>query len=294
MELGLVGLGKMGGGMLTLLSRRGFRVVGHDRNPEALSRAAAEAGAAASLEELVRLLQPPRQIWLMIPHGPPTAATLESLRRLLQPGDPLVDGGNSHYVDTLQEARKCDDRGIWFLDVGTSGGIWGLENGFNLMVGGTPEAFRRMEPVLAALAAPGGYAHVGPVGSGHFVKMVHNGLEYAMLEGMGEAFECLRRSEFSLDLKQIAELWLRGSVVRSWLLELLVKALGKEGPELAGVETRVEDSGMGRWMARYAIENGIPLPAITLSLFERFSSQEGSDFARKVIAALRNQFGGHK
>jgi 6-phosphogluconate dehydrogenase len=229
----------------------------------------------------------------MVPHGEPTRKTIDELLEHVEAGDLVVDGGNSHFTDSVEHAGRCADRDVQFLDIGMSGGVWGLEVGYCLMAGGPREAFERIEPVLAALAPEDGYALVGANGAGHFVKMVHNAIEYAMLEAIGEGFEALSRSDFSLDLGQIADLWGHGSVIRSWLLELLVRAFKEEGRDLEDIAPFVEESGTGRWTALYGIENGIPLPVITLSLYERFASQIDERFSHKVIAALRNQFGGH-
>jgi 6-phosphogluconate dehydrogenase len=229
----------------------------------------------------------------MVPHGVPTRTTIEELLPMLSPEDILVDGGNSPYLDSMAHAERSRQRGVHFLDVGVSGGVWGLEEGFNLMIGGPREAFDRLEPVFQALAPPGGYAHVGPSGAGHFVKMIHNAIEYAMLQAVGEGFECLQRSGFNLDLTRIAELWQHGAVVRSWLLELLGRALKEEGDTLEHIADYVDDSGTGRWAIEYALKQGIPVPAISIALYERFDSRVPKRFAHQVIAALRQQFGGH-
>jgi 6-phosphogluconate dehydrogenase len=232
-------------------------------------------------------------MWVMVPHGVPTRTTIEELLPLLSPEDIVVDGGNSPYLDSIAHAERCRQRGVHFLDVGVSGGVWGLEEGFNLMIGGPREAFGRLEPVFQARAPPGGYAHVGPSGAGHFVKMIHNAIEYAMLQAVGEGFECLQRSEFNLDLTRIAELWQHGAVVRSWLLELLGRALKEEGDTLEHIADYVDDSGTGRWAVEYALRQGIPVPGISIALYERFDSRVPKRFAHQVIAALRRQFGGH-
>jgi 6-phosphogluconate dehydrogenase len=218
---------------------------------------------------------------------------VDSLLPLLTPGDVIVDGGNSHYPDAMLHAERCRERDILFLDVGVSGGVWGEKEGFNLMIGGPAEAFERLEPIFRTLAPPGGYAHVGPNGAGHFVKMIHNAIEYAMLQALGEGFECMHRSEFDLDLAQISALWQNGAVVRSWLLDLLGHALEEEGNALERIGDHVDDSGTGRWAVEYALEQGIPVPAISASLYERFDSRLDRRFAHQVIAALRKQFGGH-
>lgn len=290
----MVGLGKMGGNMARRLMDRGHRVVGFDLDPENVRRVE-EFGATGvgSAEELVGALDPPRAVWVMVPHGEPTRETVSALRDLLRDGDVIVDGGNSRWSDSVELAEGCADAGIHFLDVGVSGGVWGLEEGYCMMIGGPEDAFRRLEPAFEALAPEEGYAHVGASGAGHFVKMVHNAIEYAMLQAIGEGFELLEESEFDVDLRQVAELWQHGAVVRSWLLELLARALEEEGNGLERIEDYVDDSGMGRWSVHYAVDRAIPAPAITQSLYERFASRQQERFSAKVIAALRNQFGGH-
>lgn len=293
MTVGMVGLGRMGGNMARRLLRHGHAVVGYDLDRDNV-RALVEAGAggAETLEDLARL-DPPRAIWLMLPQGPPTEDTFERLLPHLERGDILLDGANARYTDSIRRAGRAASRGVDFLDVGVSGGIWGLEAGYCLMVGGAREAFARVEPIFRALAPEAGYAHVGPSGSGHFVKMVHNAIEYGMLQAYAEGFELLRaRSEFALDLPQIARLWQQGSVIRSWLLELAARALERE-PDLASVRGWVEDSGEGRWAVIDAVESAVPLPAIADALFARFRSRQDESFAAKVIAALRGEFGGH-
>jgi 6-phosphogluconate dehydrogenase len=295
MKLGVIGLGRMGTGLARRLIARGHAIVGYDLSREQVEQAArAGAAGAHSLEDLVQQLEAPRAVWVMLPHGDPTTQAIESLLRSLRPGDLLVDGGNSRYTDSVAHAVRCRERGVQFLDVGVSGGVWGAEDGFNLMIGGPAEAVARMQPVFESLAPSGGYAHVGANGSGHFVKMVHNAIEYAMLQAVGEGFECLRRSEFDVDLRQVAELWQHGAVVRSWLLELLGRALAEEGNALDRVGDHVDDSGTGRWAIEYAVERGIPVPAFSVALYERFDSRMPKRFAHQVIAALRNQFGGHR
>lgn len=289
-----MGLGRMGMGMTRRLLGDGHRVTGYDLSAENVERAAAEgAGGASSLEELVEKLDAPRNIWVMVPHGEPTRRTIDELLRRLQPDDLIVDGGNSRFTDSLEHADRCREREVHFLDVGVSGGVWGEEEGFNLMIGASEEAYRRLEPVFESLAPPGGYARVGENGAGHFVKMIHNAIEYAMLQALGEGFECLHRSEFDVDLAAVAELWGHGSVIRSWLLELLEGAFREEGNALERIEGYVDDSGTGRWSVHYAVDHAIPLPGIAGSLFERFASRDEERFRARVIAALRNQFGGH-
>ena len=295
MQLGVIGLGRMGTGLVRRLLDRSHAIVGYDLSQEKIDQVVnAGASAAQSLDDLVRQLDAPRAVWVMLPHGDPTAQAVESLLQRLQPGDILVDGGNSRYTDSVAHAARCRQSGVHFLDVGVSGGVWGVKDGFNLMIGGPAEAVTRMQPLFEALAPSGGYAHVGENGSGHFVKMVHNAIEYAMLQAVGEGFECLRRSDFDLDLRQVAELWQQGAVVRSWLLELLARALKEEGNALERIGDHVDDSGTGRWAIEYAVERGIPVPGFSVALFERFDSQTPKRFAHQVIAALRKQFGGHQ
>jgi 6-phosphogluconate dehydrogenase len=293
-RIGLIGLGRMGAGLAARLLEREHTVVGFDLSAESVGRLVASGGeGAGSIRELVDGLEPPRAVWLMVPHGAPTRDAVEALLPLLAPGDTVIDGGNSRYLDSMAHAERCAAHGVRFLDVGVSGGVWGTEAGFNLMIGGPEDAFAGLEPVFRALAPEGGYARVGPSGAGHFVKMIHNAMEYGMLQAMGEGFECLRDSEFDLDLAQVAELWRHGSVVRSWLLDLLGHALREDGSGLDAIGARVDDSGTGRWAVEYALERGIPLPAITVALFERYDSRIPRRFSHQVIAALRRQFGGH-
>jgi 6-phosphogluconate dehydrogenase len=286
MQLGMVGLGRMGANMAERLRRAGHEAIGYDRNPE--------TSEVASLDELVERLEKPRAIWCMVPAGDPTEETIRALAELLGEGDLVVDGGNSYFRDSLRRAEELRGRGILFCDAGVSGGIWGLAEGYCLMVGGNDEAIQRLEPALIALAPEGGYAHVGPSGAGHFVKMVHNGIEYGLLQAYGEGFQLMQASsEFpDLDLSQIAEVWRHGSVVRSWLLDLAARAL-EEDPGLEGIRGYVDDSGEGRWTVLEAVQSGVPVPAIADSLFARFDSRDDDPFAMKLIAALRQQFGGH-
>jgi len=284
MQVGMVGLGRMGANMAERLRRGEHDVIGYDRNPEV-----SEIG---SLSELVERLAPPRTAWVMVPSGDPTEQTIQELAGLLQKGDLIIDGGNSNFRDSMRRSGELEERGLLFMDAGTSGGIWGLEVGYCLMVGGSEEAFRRVEPALQTLAPEDGYAHVGPAGAGHFTKMVHNGIEYAMLQSYAEGFEILEASQFDLDLHQLAALWNHGSVVRSWLLELAERAFAKD-PKLSEIRGYVEDSGEGRWTVFEAINENVPAPTIAASLFARFVSRQEDAFAMKVIAALRNEFGGH-
>jgi 6-phosphogluconate dehydrogenase len=293
MRIGMVGLGRMGGNMSIRLLRAGHEVVGYARSEESRERVARQgANSAASLEELVSALDPPRAVWVMVPAGDPTESTVTQLGELLQAGDVIVDGGNSLFRDSVRRAAELSKKGLLFVDAGVSGGIWGLEEGYCLMLGGESEAVDRLDPVLTALAPENGWARVGPSGSGHFVKMVHNGIEYGLLQSFGEGFEIMNASVYDLDLHQVAELWRRGSVVRSWLLDLLAIALSRD-PELARVKGYVEDSGEGRWTVLSAIDEDVPAPVTALSLFARFASRQEESFSAKVIAALRKEFGGH-
>jgi 6-phosphogluconate dehydrogenase len=296
MELGLIGLGKMGGNMALRLLRGGHRVVVTDHSPEHVRRAA-EAGAvpAESLSALVRALPAPRAVWLMIPAGEPVDRAIGELVPLLSRGDTIIDGGNSWYKDTQRRAGALRDRGLHLVDCGTSGGIWGLENGYSLMIGGEAEAVRRLEPIFRTLApsADSGWGHVGPVGAGHFVKMVHNGIEYGMMQALAEGLAIMeRKEEFALDLHQVGRIWQHGSVVRSWLLDLAVRAL-EQDRTLADVEPVVADSGEGRWTVAEAIELNVAAPVITDSLLMRIRSRDRRGFAERVLAVLRQQFGGH-
>ncbi len=294
MKVGMVGLGRMGGNMALRLIRMGHEVVAFDPSEEARARAErGGASGASSLEELVAALEPPpRIVWAMLPAGDITEATLAALSPLLSTGDTVIDGGNTNWKDSVRRAEALRGAGIALLDCGTSGGVYGLENGYCLMVGGNDDAFRRAEPVFRALAPSDGYAHVGGSGAGHFVKMVHNGIEYGLLAAYGEGFEILNASPFELDLPAIAGIWRHGSVVRSWLLDLLVEAFRKD-PGLDTIRGYVQDSGEGRWTVQAAIEEEVPAPITTLALFSRFASRQDESYAAKVIAALRREFGGH-
>ncbi|HXF98642.1 MAG TPA: decarboxylating 6-phosphogluconate dehydrogenase [Gaiellaceae bacterium] len=316
MEIGMVGLGRMGAGMTRRLLGGGHRVVATDLSAEAVA-AAASAGAvgAASLQELVtKLAARPRVVWLMVPAGAPTEQAIGELGGLLERGDIVIDGGNSNYHDSMRRGEQLAARGIEFVDCGVSGGIWGLQEGFCLMAGGSREAYAHIEPALRTLAPPDGYAHVGPSGAGHFVKMVHNGVEYGLMAAYAEGFNLLRhagaglaerpadaetaplahpeRYRYELDTAAIAELWRRGSVVASWLLDLAAAAL-RDSPELDGFAGRVSDSGEGRWTSIAAIETGAPAPVLTTALFARFASRGEDDFANRLLSALRAEFGGH-
>jgi len=294
MKLGMIGLGKMGANMTRRLTRGGHSVVAFSRGPTSASIASgAGADFAASPEALARSLPAPRVVWLMIPAGAPVDQTISALRPAMARGDIIVDGGNSHYKDSIRRAEELAPDGIAFLDAGTSGGVWGLENGYCLMVGGEESACRIAEPVFRTLAPEDGYARVGASGAGHYTKMVHNAIEYSMLQGIGEGFEILHASAFQLDLAQIAKLWLHASVVRSWLMELMADALTKD-PGLAQVRGWVADSGEGRWTLQDAIDLAVPAPALADSLFARFRSRQDDSFSARAIAALRNEFGGHE
>jgi 6-phosphogluconate dehydrogenase len=284
MQLGMIGLGRMGGNMAIRLGQGGHAVFTYD--PEVES-------TASTLEELRDQLDAPRAFWLMVPAGEITESTFQELLRLAAPGDAIVDGGNSNFRDSQRRHVEATARGVHFVDVGVSGGIWGLEVGYCLMAGGDAEAVERLEPLFRTLAPEDGYAHVGPAGAGHFVKMVHNGIEYGLMQAYAEGFEVMRASEFELDLHEIAGIWRYGSVVRSWLLELLHAAFEQDGSDLEGIRGFVEDSGEGRWTIAEAIAEDVPVPVITAALFARFASRQDESFAAKVNAALRNQFGGH-
>ena len=295
MTIGIAGIGRMGLNMLKRLHERGHDVAAYNFTDDLLKEPK-KLGlpTATTLKQFVSLLKPPRQIIVMLPHGEITRTHIEQLLPLLKDKDIIVDGGNSHYKESMQLAEQCRKAGVYFLDAGISGGIWGRQKGYNIMVGGPKVAFKRMEPVFKSLAPDNGYAHVSPKnGAGHFVKMMHNALEYAMLQSIGETFESLRCSEFDLDLKQVSQLWNNGAVVRSWLLELLTKSLESNGQGLDNIQPFVEDSDMGRWAAQFAVEQGIPLPTITQALYERFASRIDQRFSNQIIAALRKEFGGH-
>lgn len=293
MQIGMVGLGRMGANMVERLLRDGHEVVAFDVNPEAVQRVAAGgAKGATSLPDLAQKLQTPRAIWIMVPAGAPVDSTIDTLLPHLQGDDILIDGGNSRWTDSINRNRRVSAEGIHYLDSGTSGGIWGLQVGYCLMIGGARAAFDRAEPLFKSLAPEDGYLYVGPSGSGHYVKMIHNGIEYAMLEAYAEGFDIMHASDYDLDLAKIAELWNHGSVVRSWLLELAAAAF-KENPGLEGIRGYVEDSGEGRWTVAEAIDKSVPAPTIALSLLVRFRSREQESFGDKVIAALRREFGGH-
>jgi 6-phosphogluconate dehydrogenase len=294
MELGLIGLGRMGANMARRLHLGGHRVVVNNRSRGPIDELAAEGLTAAyTVEELVGHLSAPRAVWVMLPAGAVTEAMIEQLIPLLSAGDTIIDAGNTNWHDDQRRAESLKQHGIHYVDEGTSGGVWGLQNGYCLMVGGEPEVVKRLEPAFITLAPPNGYLHCGPVGSGHFVKMVHNGVEYGMMQAYAEGFEIMQaKTDFHLDMHAVARVWQNGSVVRSWLLDLTADAL-QEDPKLAAIRGYVEDSGEGRWTIQAAIDLDVPAPVITASLFERFHSRRTDTFAAKVLAAMRKGFGGH-
>lgn len=296
MMIGMIGLGKMGGNMVTRLRRGGHDVVVHDVSREAMARAASEGVRAAdTLADLAAALPRPRTIWVMVPAGEPTESTIVALVDAMTEGDVIVDGGNSNYRDTQRRAAMLATHGLHLVDVGTSGGVWGVSEGYSMMVGGDAAPVAQVRPVLETLAPArdAGWGHVGPSGAGHFVKMVHNGIEYGLMQAYAEGFALMeRKAAFDLDLRQVAEIWRRGSVIRSWLLDLTAGALATN-PTLDGIAPYVSDSGEGRWMAIEAIDLAVSIPIITLSLQQRFRSRDESPFADKLLAAMRHQFGGH-
>jgi 6-phosphogluconate dehydrogenase len=294
MQLAMIGLGRMGGNMVQRLLQGGHEVVVYDRSAGAVKpHVAMGASAAKDLADLSARLKAPRVVWIMVPAGAPVESTIDQLLPALTKGDIIIDGGNSNFKDSVRRAAKVKERGLEFIDAGTSGGIWGLTVGYCLMIGASPEAFRRCEPIFKTLAPPEGYAHVGPPGAGHYVKMIHNGIEYGLLQAYAEGYEILHASkDFKLDLRQISAVWNRGSVVRSWLNELAERAFAKD-TDLTALKGYVEDSGEGRWTVQEAIDLDVPAPVITLSLLARFRSRQADSFGAKVIAALRNEFGGH-
>jgi 6-phosphogluconate dehydrogenase len=294
MQLAMIGLGRMGGNMSERLMRDGHRMVVFDRSPEAVQKyAALGATGAASAQEVVSKLSAPRIVWIMVPAGKPVDDTIAALLPGLSRGDVIIDGGNSNFHDTMRRAKELEAKGIHFVDSGTSGGIWGLENGYCLMIGASPEAYALCEPIFKSLAPPDGYGHMGAPGSGHYVKMIHNGVEYGMLQAYAEGYEILHASkDFKLDLHKIAGVWNHGSVVRSWINELAERAFERDA-NLDQLKGYVEDSGEGRWTVQEAIDLDVPAPVITLSLLARLRSRQADSFGGKVIAALRNEFGGH-
>ncbi len=295
MKLGFVGLGRMGGNMVHRIHRDSdHEVVAFDMSSEAVEEAVGHgASGVASLEELVAQLEAPRSVWIMVPAGDPTRETIDKLAELLDEGDAIVDGGNSKWTDSRDRGARLAERGLHFVDVGTSGGVWGLEVGYCMMVGGSDEAVGRLAPILDVLAPPEGWGHMGPSGAGHYVKMVHNGVEYGMMQAYAEGFEIMHASDYDVDLEKVAHLWNQGSVIRSWLLELAERAFADEGRDLERLEGYVEDSGEGRWTILDAMDNDVPSPVISMALMARFYSRRNGDYTARVLAALRNQFGGH-
>ena len=296
MELGMVGLGRMGGNMAQRLLTGGHHIVAFDPQPLAVKAAEGNgADGASSLDELVSKLTAPRAVWVMVPDGAPTESTIKSLAELLSDGDMILDGGNSNFNDSIRRSKELAESGIEFMDVGTSGGVWGLTEGYSMMVGGSDEAFARIEPLIQTLAPSltSGYGHVGPAGAGHYVKMVHNGIEYGLMQAYAEGFELMNaREDMALDMAQIAEIWREGSVVRSWLLDLTAAAFQEDG-DLSGLAAYVDDSGEGRWTVQESVDLAVPIPVITAALQARFRSRQDQPFGAKILSAMRNQFGGH-
>jgi 6-phosphogluconate dehydrogenase len=293
MDIGFVGLGKMGMNMVTRLRQQDHGVVVYDRAPDLIKQADKKGCVgASSLDDMVAKLSKPRAIWIMVPSGRPTEETVQPVGALLEANDIIIDGGNTQFHDDVRRASNLKQRGVHYVDAGTSGGIWGLQIGYCLMVGGDKPAVDRLAPIFTTLAPENGWAHMGGVGSGHYVKMVHNGIEYSMMQGYAEGFELMAKSEYNLDLAQIADLWMHGSVIRSWLLELAVGAF-QQDPRLEGLKGYVQDSGEGRWMIQDALEKNVPVPTLSAALFTRFRSRQEESFAEKMLAALRNAFGGH-
>jgi 6-phosphogluconate dehydrogenase len=293
MQIGFVGLGKMGLNMVTRLSRGGHSIVAFDRSADAVAKSI-EAGASGvgSLDELVKGLLAPRHVWVMVPAGDPTESTINALAGLLSPGDTIIDGGNTNFHDDVRRARALAEKKLHYVDAGTSGGIWGLKEGYCLMVGGETDVCSRLEPIFLTLAPKDGYLRVGDAGAGHYVKMIHNGIEYGMMQAYAEGFELMHDGSYRLDVGAIAALWNHGSVVRSWLLELTARALA-EDKDLADLEAYVDDSGEGRWTVQEGIEKAVPLPVLTAAVFTRFASRRDNAFGLRLLAAMRNQFGGH-
>jgi 6-phosphogluconate dehydrogenase len=294
-QIGFVGLGRMGGSMVNRIRRDSDHdVVAFDYSSDAVATAEEHgASGADSLEALIGQLDQPRAVWIMVPAGKPTEDTLDTLIELLSPGDMIIDGGNSKWTESVAHHAKCAGHDVRFVDVGTSGGVWGLEIGYCMMVGGEDESVRRLSPILDVLAPPDGWGHMGGPGAGHFVKMVHNGIEYGLMQSYAEGFELMHKSDYGLDNEEIAKLWGKGSVIRSWLLELAAKAFEVDGNDLESLEGWVEDSGEGRWTLDAGIANDTPMPTLAAALFARFGSRGAGNYAAKVTAALRNQFGGH-
>ncbi|HSL97295.1 MAG TPA: decarboxylating 6-phosphogluconate dehydrogenase [Candidatus Deferrimicrobiaceae bacterium] len=294
MHVGFIGLGRMGSNMVRRLLRDGHVIVAYNRSPEKTREIAGEGAVPAfTIAELVAKLEKPRTAWIMVPAGAATEAQIAELMEHLEPGDTIVDGGNTNFHDDVRRHAELAEKGIRYVDAGVSGGIWGLQNGFCMMVGGDREAVEPLEPIFRSLAPEDGYLHAGPPGAGHYVKMVHNGIEYGLMQAYAEGFEIMHASDYPLDLAAIADLWNHGSVVRSWLLELAFDAFRKNGPDLANLKGWVADSGEGRWTVQEAIDRDVPAPVITLSLQTRFRSRQADSYGAKVLAALRNEFGGH-
>jgi len=293
MELGFIGLGKMGMNMVARLQQGKHRVVAYDRAADLIKQAeGVGCVGATSLEDLVSKLTAPRAVWIMVPSGPPTDETVANVASLLSSGDIIIDGGNTNFHDDVRRAGELKKKGLHYVDAGTSGGIWGLKLGYCLMVGGEKTIVEKLAPIFKTLAPEDGWAYMGSHGAGHYVKMIHNGIEYSMMQGYAEGFELMSKSEYNLDLGKIADLWMHGSVVRSWLLELSAGFL-KENPKLDGLKGYVQDSGEGRWTVLDAIDKAVPLPTLTAALFTRFRSRQTDSFAEKMLAAMRNAFGGH-
>jgi 6-phosphogluconate dehydrogenase len=294
MRIGFVGLGRMGANMVRRLLRDGHEVVAYNRTAEKTKEIEGEGAVGSySIAELVSKLEKPRAVWIMVPAGDPTEAQIAELITHLEPGDTIIDGGNTNFHDDVRRHEQLAKQGVRYVDAGTSGGIWGLEVGYALMVGGDEEAVKPLEPIFVSLAPEGGYLHVGGAGAGHYVKMVHNGIEYGLMQAYAEGFEIMHASSYQLDLGAIAEMWMHGSVVRSWLLELAVRAFKANGADLEHIRGFVADSGEGRWTIQEAIDHDVPAPVITLSLLTRLRSRQDDSYGAKVLAALRNEFGGH-
>ena len=297
MRLGFIGLGRMGGNMVRRLVRDGHEIMVYNRTPEKSKEIEGEgegAKATFTIEELVAKLEKPRAVWVMVPAGDATEAQITELLEHLEPGDTIIDGGNTNFHDDVRRHDALKEHGVHYVDAGTSGGVWGLQVGYCLMVGGDKEAVRPLEPIFTTLAPPGGYLHVGGPGAGHYVKMVHNGIEYGLMQAYAEGFEIMHASDYTLDLAAISDLWMQGSVVRSWLLELAARAFKTNGQDLEHLKGWVADSGEGRWTVQEAIDKDVPAPVITLSLLTRFRSRQDDSYGAKVLAALRNEFGGHE
>ena len=296
MRIGFIGLGRMGANMVRRLDRDGHQIVIYNRTPEKTTELDAELEGAigtTSIADLVAALEAPRAVWVMVPAGDATEAQIDELLEHMDPGDTIIDGGNTNFHDDVRRHAALKDKGIHYIDAGTSGGIWGLQVGYCLMVGGDREAVAPLEPIFTSLAPPNGYMHVGGPGAGHYVKMVHNGIEYGLMQAYAEGFEIMHASDYELDLAAISELWMQGSVVRSWLLELAARAFRANGQDLDNLKGFVADSGEGRWTVQEAIDHDVPAPVITLSLLTRFRSRQDDSYGAKVLAALRNEFGGH-